>query len=113
MDGTIHRHACLVLAGCLSPYGPGYQEGAGIETSGTHLGARRAMASLARVRRFTSVGNFERKIMKYYTILKTKHLGDLLLIASAKHLTGIYFMGCDHVPDSRKDWELNPAHPVL
>lgn len=51
--------------------------------------------------------------MKYYTILKTKHLGDLLLVTSAKHLTGIYFMGCDHVPASRDGWELNPAHPVL
>ena len=51
--------------------------------------------------------------MKYYTILKTKHLGDLLLVASAKHLTGIYFMGRDHVPASRDGWELNPAHPVL
>ena len=77
------------------------------------------MASVAGLRDAAPVAiaetgrSFKEKIMNSYTILKTKHLGDLLLVASAKHLTGIYFMGRDHVPTSRDGWELNPAHPVL
>jgi len=48
----------------------------------------------------------------YYTILKTSVLGDLVLIANQKQLTGIYFLGRDHVPDMTK-WTLDPKHKVL
>jgi methylated-DNA-[protein]-cysteine S-methyltransferase len=51
--------------------------------------------------------------MTYYTILKTKHIGDLLLTANATQLTGIYFHDCEHAPTPARDWELNPRQPVL
>lgn len=51
--------------------------------------------------------------MNSYTILKTKHLGDLLLVANADQLTGIYFQDCKHAPKPLADWKLDPKHPVL
>jgi methylated-DNA-[protein]-cysteine S-methyltransferase len=51
--------------------------------------------------------------MTSYTILKTKRLGDLLLVANEKQLTGIYFQDCKHSPKPRTDWKLNPRHSVL
>lgn len=48
-----------------------------------------------------------------YTILKTKHIGNLLLTANATQLTGIYFHDCEHALTPASDWELNPRQPVL
>lgn len=51
--------------------------------------------------------------MKSYTHLKTKALGDLLLVATTTHLVGIYFSNQKQGPIPSEDWELNPDHPVL
>jgi methylated-DNA-[protein]-cysteine S-methyltransferase len=40
-------------------------------------------------------------------------IGDLLLVAEADALTGVYFAGCDHVPSSREAWTADPNHPVI
>jgi len=49
--------------------------------------------------------------MTSYCILKTS-MGDLLLVASETELIGLYFDGGTCVP-ARKNWTLNPQHPVL
>jgi len=51
--------------------------------------------------------------MTSYTILKTDLVGDLLLAANARELTGVYFCGCKHVPAQQDDWRLDPREPVL
>jgi methylated-DNA-[protein]-cysteine S-methyltransferase len=51
--------------------------------------------------------------MKSYTYLKTKLLGDLLLVATSTHLIGVYFPNHKHGPKQPCDWELNPEHPIL
>jgi methylated-DNA-[protein]-cysteine S-methyltransferase len=51
--------------------------------------------------------------MNSYITLKTKQLGELVLIANETHLLGIYFAGRKHVPTALKDWKRDPAHPVL
>jgi methylated-DNA-[protein]-cysteine S-methyltransferase len=52
-------------------------------------------------------------MMTSYTILKTPSLGDLLLVANATQLIGIYFHDCEHAPAPQGDWKLNPRQPVL
>src|SRR5438093_1161349 len=71
------------------------------------------MASLARLRHLAPVAQPGEKIMNSYTHLKTKLLGDLLLVANKTHLTGIYFSDRKHAPKPASDWKLNPKHPVL
>jgi methylated-DNA-[protein]-cysteine S-methyltransferase len=51
--------------------------------------------------------------MKSYTYLKTKLLGDLLLVATSTHLVGIYFPKQKHEPKLQDDWELNRKHSIL
>jgi methylated-DNA-[protein]-cysteine S-methyltransferase len=51
--------------------------------------------------------------MKSYTYLKTKLLGELLLVATSTHLVGIYFPNHKHGPKLPGDWELDPRHPIL
>ena len=51
--------------------------------------------------------------MKSYTYLKTKLLGELMLVATSTHLVGIYFPNHKHGPKLPRDWELNPEHPIL
>jgi len=51
--------------------------------------------------------------MTSYNILKTTDLGDLLLVAADGKLTGIYFSDRKHAPAPKKDWRLDPKHPVL
>lgn len=51
--------------------------------------------------------------MKSYTYLKTQLLGDLMVVATATHLVGIYFPNHKHGPQLPGDWKLNPKHPVL
>jgi methylated-DNA-[protein]-cysteine S-methyltransferase len=50
--------------------------------------------------------------MTYYSILKTP-LGDLMMVTHQSELTGLYFVGCDHVPAAQKTWTLDIRHPVL
>ena len=50
--------------------------------------------------------------MKSYSYLKTKLLGDLLLVANATHLIGIYFSNHKH-GTKLHDWKLDPRHSVL
>ncbi len=47
-----------------------------------------------------------------YSIIKSL-VGDLILVADASALTGLYFEGCQHVPAASKGWTLNAQHPVL
>ncbi|HUC83618.1 MAG TPA: methylated-DNA--[protein]-cysteine S-methyltransferase [Candidatus Acidoferrales bacterium] len=51
--------------------------------------------------------------MTRYSILKTSLLGDLLLVAEAAHLTGVYFLGGRHAPAVPRDWRQDPDHSVL
>ena len=51
--------------------------------------------------------------MNSYTHLKTKLLGDLLLVANDTHLIGIYFSDRKHAPKPAAGWKLNTKHPVL
>ena len=53
-----------------------------------------------------------KNIMNYYSILKSP-IGELMLIADASALTGVYFVGCDHVPAASSRWTLNAQQPVL
>jgi len=50
--------------------------------------------------------------MNYYSSIKSP-INDLLLVADASALTGLYFVGCDHIPAASRHWALNPKHPVL
>ena len=50
--------------------------------------------------------------MTSYTTLKTS-MGELLLAATESEITGLYFVGRDHVPAARSSWTLNPQHPLL
>jgi methylated-DNA-[protein]-cysteine S-methyltransferase len=52
------------------------------------------------------------KIMTYYSIFNAP-FGELLLVANATHLIGIYFDDCDHVPSARNGWSLDPKHSIL
>jgi methylated-DNA-[protein]-cysteine S-methyltransferase len=47
-----------------------------------------------------------------YSILKSP-IDDLMLVADASVLTGVYFVGCDHIPAASKHWTLNAQHSVL
>jgi len=51
--------------------------------------------------------------MTSYCIVKTAQLGELLLLANATQLIGVYFADSRHAPAIRPDWELNPRHPML
>ena len=50
--------------------------------------------------------------MNHYSILKSP-IGELMLVADDSALTGIYFVGCDHMPAASKGWKLDARHPVL
>lgn len=47
-----------------------------------------------------------------YSIMKSP-IDDLMLVADASTLTGVYFAGCDHIPAASNRWTLNAQHPVL
>jgi methylated-DNA-[protein]-cysteine S-methyltransferase len=51
--------------------------------------------------------------MKSYTYLKTQTLGDLLLVATATHLVGIYFSNHKNGPKLPGDGKSDPKHPIL
>jgi methylated-DNA-[protein]-cysteine S-methyltransferase len=50
--------------------------------------------------------------MTCYTIVKTC-LGEIVLAANEKELTGVYFYDCRHVPAALKTWTRDDDHPVL
>jgi methylated-DNA-[protein]-cysteine S-methyltransferase len=52
------------------------------------------------------------KVVTSYSIVNTP-MGDLLLVANETALIGLYFDGFDHVPSARKNWTLDPKHPIL
>src|ERR1051325_10922037 len=52
------------------------------------------------------------KAMNYYSIIQSP-VGDLMLAADASALTGLYFVGCDHIPGASKRWTRDARHPVL
>ncbi len=50
--------------------------------------------------------------MNYYSVIKSP-IGDLMLVADASAVTGLYFAGHDHIPAESKHWILNGEHSVL
>ncbi len=56
--------------------------------------------------------NNGKNTVNYYTIVKSP-IDDLMLVADADTLTGLYFVGAKYTPAASKDWKLNPKHPVL
>jgi methylated-DNA-[protein]-cysteine S-methyltransferase len=53
-----------------------------------------------------------KSILKSCNTIKTP-MGELLLVASASELIGLYFVGCDHMPADQKRWKRDPQHPIL
>lgn len=51
--------------------------------------------------------------MKSYTYLKTRMLGELLMVATPTHLVGIFFSDQKNGPKLQGDWKLDPKHHVL
>jgi methylated-DNA-[protein]-cysteine S-methyltransferase len=47
-----------------------------------------------------------------YSIIKSP-IGELMLVADASALTGLYFVGCDHIPAASSGWTRNAQHAVL
>ena len=43
----------------------------------------------------------------------TSPIGELLLVADDSALVGLYFSGCDHVPEASGQWERRARHPIL
>ena len=50
--------------------------------------------------------------MKFYEMCPSP-LGDLLLVADGKHLTGLHFIDQKYLPSRDGDWHHEPALPVL
>lgn len=50
--------------------------------------------------------------MNCYSIIPSP-IDDLILVADAAALTGLYFVGCNHIPAASNRWTLNAQHPVL
>ena len=70
------------------------------------------MASMAGLCGFAPLDQ-TKKTMTSHTILKTDLVGDLLLVANARELIGVYFHGRKHTPVLQNDWKLDPRQPVL
>jgi methylated-DNA-[protein]-cysteine S-methyltransferase len=47
-----------------------------------------------------------------YSIINSP-IDDLLLVADATALIGLYFVGCAHLPSASKHWRLDARHSVL
>jgi methylated-DNA-[protein]-cysteine S-methyltransferase len=47
-----------------------------------------------------------------YTIVQSP-VDDLMLVTDGTALTGLYFMGREHIPAARTDWKLDPQRPLL
>src|SRR4051812_25101331 len=50
--------------------------------------------------------------MNYYSIIHSP-IDDLMLVADDSGLTGVYFVGCDHIPAASSRWTHHGQHPVL
>jgi methylated-DNA-[protein]-cysteine S-methyltransferase len=50
--------------------------------------------------------------VNYYSILKSP-IGGLMLVAADSSLTGLYFVGRDHLPATSSRWTRKAQHPVL
>jgi hypothetical protein len=50
--------------------------------------------------------------VKFYELCPSP-LGDLLLVADGKHLTGLHFIDQKYLPSRDGDWHHEPALPVL
>ena len=50
--------------------------------------------------------------MTHYSIISSP-MDDLILAADASALTGVYFVGRDHIPGTSKKWTLASQHPVI
>jgi methylated-DNA-[protein]-cysteine S-methyltransferase len=51
--------------------------------------------------------------MTYYTILKTKHVGDMVFTANDTDLIGLYCVKNGGAPGIRKNWVRKPKQPIL
>jgi methylated-DNA-[protein]-cysteine S-methyltransferase len=51
-------------------------------------------------------------ILNSYSIIKSP-LDDLMLVVDDSALTGLYFVGSDHIPAPSNRWTLDAQHPVL
>src|SRR5579863_3389204 len=60
----------------------------------------------------TKTKNTKDSVMNSFSTIKSP-IGELLLVADDSALTGIYFVGCDHIPTASKGWKRNAQHPVL
>jgi len=49
----------------------------------------------------------------YFYSITESPLGELMLVSDGSALTGLYFVGCDHLPATRGSWTLKVQHPVL
>src|SRR5437016_4407209 len=54
----------------------------------------------------------DREDARQYAMVKSP-VGNLLLVADAIALTGLYFVGHNHAPATNKNWTMNERHPVL
>jgi methylated-DNA-[protein]-cysteine S-methyltransferase len=50
--------------------------------------------------------------MHHYSIIDSP-IGELMLVADASALTGLYFVGCDHIPVGSNRWTLQPQDLIL
>jgi methylated-DNA-[protein]-cysteine S-methyltransferase len=60
----------------------------------------------------TDIVNSGENIVNYYSIINSP-IGDLMLAADASALTGLYFVGCNHIPAARNGWARNAQLPIL
>src|SRR5258706_10603321 len=57
-------------------------------------------------------GNAGESVPNCYSIFESP-AGNLMLVADGSALTGVYFVGRDHMPAARSGWTPNGQHPVL
>jgi methylated-DNA-[protein]-cysteine S-methyltransferase len=50
--------------------------------------------------------------MNSYDTINTP-IGELMLVATDSKLAGIYFVGCDHLPATHKQWQRDNRHPIF
>jgi methylated-DNA-[protein]-cysteine S-methyltransferase len=54
----------------------------------------------------------EKNAVNYYSIIESP-VGKLMLVADVSALTGVYFVGHDHIPAASRTWTLDAQNPVL
>ena len=50
--------------------------------------------------------------MNHHSIIQSP-IGELMLVADTSALTGLYFVGCGHIPAASNRWTPDATHPVL